>query len=516
MVRGAAILSVAGVILVALGGQRADAQGVTLEETIERILARNPQVSVQRARVDEAQGSVQTTNGAFDWALAAQLLNDRRVEGDFSSSTGAETQTKTLTDDLIVQASRYFTNGWTLTLRSENVRSRLRNAASGSIGRVEPSATLNVPLLKDRGEDSALAAKREAKALLGSVKLDSRFQVTSLINSGISGYWNSRALDQNITILEQTSKTLEDISTVLKDHSDAGEISRSDYQRALADLRRRQNNVLAATRDAYRARQELAVILGMDKVGDEPRAATPFPDLMAAAEVDRLDLKRLSDLAYGMRLDLGSLDEKFRAQEINLGEMVRDLRPQLDLGMTLGYSAARNHFSLTELDELYVDQSERDWPNYTVGLLFSYPLGNNAAEGRAASSRAGLIKARGDIDGLKNTIRSNVAIAINDLQSSLKELARAKEALELLEDVSSEMTRKLYLGETSLSDFIDVQDDLTQSRLDVVNATRNYAIGLANLRFQTGTLGVSDGTAIRVESYMLRTLPQPAEAPQAR
>jgi len=492
--------------LCAAAAQAQEQGSISLEAALARILAANPQVDLQKASVEQAQGNVMITEGAFDWSLTAGLANSRSQESSFSSSTGQEVPTQILTDAVSMGTSKTFRNGWSLTVSNEVGRSRLDDARFGTVGTNDLSAKLTVPLLRGAGPGSPQADQNQALATLSSTRLSSVHEITGLIYQGVVGYWNSYALQRNIDVMNETMQRAAEVADMLVARVRGGELAQVEYDRSLAELRLREVDVLDSVQSAVSAREQLAVILGIDEHGAAPEAVTPFPETPAFEKTEALNRAALVATALDRRLDLQALEESARAQSIAVTKSEHNVMPSLDLELSSGYTSGIGRFKSSDVHSLYRG-GELNGPDHTAQVTLTYPLGNDAAEGQLRADKASLRQIRANIQTLRNTIRSDVSIAFSRLSTSLRQLRKAEESLRLLEEVAMETRRKLSLGGATMTDLVSVEDRLATSRLQVIEAKRGYATALAELRYVTGTLAAPEGDGVRLDSVVLRTLP---------
>ena len=99
-------------------------------------------------------------------------------------------------------------------------------------------------------------------------------------------------------------------------------------------------------------------------------------------------------------------------------------------------------------------------------------------------------------DDLDRRIRVNVRVATEALGNAARETAVSDEALRLsLRAVETER-EKFRFGLATVFDAILAEDTLTKALLQQTNARLRYALALARLRFETGTLLRVDGGSV--------------------
>jgi outer membrane protein len=190
--------------------------------------------------------------------------------------------------------------------------------------------------------------------------------------------------------------------------------------------------------------------------------------------------------ALRLRPDL----EAARRQHDAMRDLLRgyrgETRPRLDLSVTLGYQG------LEAGDEWgrYVSPFYSDLGGMHTRLEVTYgmPLRNRLAEGQARQGYAAEQQAALAYEELRRRVELNAASALETLQRSAEELVLFGEAARLhARSLESEQLR-YRLGTSTIFDIINAQEGLTSATLSEIEARRTYAVSLARLRHETGTL----------------------------
>ena len=89
---------------------------------------------------------------------------------------------------------------------------------------------------------------------------------------------------------------------------------------------------------------------------------------------------------------------------------------------------------------------------------------------------------------LERHLAAEVVVAVEVLRRSTDSLAASQEAGRLFDEGVQNEERKFRLGLSTLFDVIQAADGLTNARLTETAAQRDYAVAIATLRYQSGTL----------------------------
>jgi outer membrane protein TolC len=182
-----------------------------------------------------------------------------------------------------------------------------------------------------------------------------------------------------------------------------------------------------------------------------------------------------------------------------------DLRPRLHLVVGTGYTSAEQGLGFSNFfSPLY-----RRGPNLDATFQFTYarPLANSLARGRLLQSVSSQEQRRVLRDDLRRRIASGVSVAWEGLSRGEAGMRESREAVRLLSSTVEAEKSKFQLGVSTLFDVIQAEDALTNARLGEIQSQRNYAVAIATLRFQSGTLLGGDGADAAPEAQRLQTPP---------
>jgi len=256
------------------------------------------------------------------------------------------------------------------------------------------------------------------------------------------------------------------------------------------------------------AQQGLAIAMGVEGDGMlyAPLAADPLPELVDAVAVGATSPRQMVDWALELRADRKA---SLRLEESGLvltQQAVTNLRPGLDFTTRTSYSGLDEGSHYESLYAPYLQGHAG--PSYFLGLRFDYPIGNNFAKGLVKEREARLRQAQLSTGIVTRSILSNIITARKSVENSLRQV----EALEasrtaLIGSLNAEQER-FKMGEATLLDTIQTEERLTGANSRIIDAKLQHALGLAQLRFETGTiLGSSDSAKASVDRKNLVTVP---------
>jgi outer membrane protein TolC len=272
---------------------------------------------------------------------------------------------------------------------------------------------------------------------------------------------------------------------------DAGLLPPLDILEAEVALKSRQRDLL----DVEQAAEELR-----DRLAEHLNLAAP-PEV-AIVDFHRSDLVLAdeADLAYAMthRPDLRRAEVQSESRRLEAIIANERRRPALDLVANYGQKGLAADYGQS------LDQSlQDDLQNWSVGLIFNYPLGNRQAAGEAARKKYLATSAQRDIERLREVARRELRTAHRQillgemrLQVSSDGVTLATEKLKNLlkrREVGLTTTRAVFEGETDLA---RAQTDLADAEALYDNAITSYLRASGRLLDFEGIRFVNDPSAV--------------------
>ena len=164
-----------------------------------------------------------------------------------------------------------------------------------------------------------------------------------------------------------------------------------------------------------------------------------------------------------------------------------NLKPRVDLVTSVGYAGLQ--IGGGSLGSLFSPIFRNvPGPNVSVSFRYQRATANVGALGQLLQTEAGYAQQRIAEQELQREIRIGVYQASESIGRNAAAMADAHEAVAFYQEMVRSEQRKFQLGVSTLFDTIQSADALTSVRLSEIDAGRQYAVALATLRFQTGSL----------------------------
>ncbi|MDA8134876.1 MAG: TolC family protein [Desulfobacteraceae bacterium] len=216
-------------------------------------------------------------------------------------------------------------------------------------------------------------------------------------------------------------------------------------------------------------------ILPTDKPSHE------VPDIPEEAAVS-LALKRPDLLEQKKNLELAEFQTRIYQNK---------LEPDISLKTSLGVDALDR-----DRDYDPVGIGKLDNFGWSVGLVFSYPLGNRAAENEYVKSRLKSEQIRLRIRSLEENISNEVRAALREIHSGFKQIEVADRGAEFAEQRLHSFIRKHEAGLATTKEVLDVETDLADARNNQIASLVSYADALTRLWLVTGELTKRQGISV--------------------
>ena len=269
------------------------------------------------------------------------------------------------------------------------------------------------------------------------------------------------------------------------------------------------------------ARVKAGVLPAMEVLNAEYGAVTREKELIDAerAVSDQVDVLHMLLQMETRRGNLQTIDlpprERFEVDEFEAIQKALN-RPDIrehKRNLELNELQVRNYYQktrpdlalvastqLTGLDSTYQRNFDKvvtfDYPVWSVGLNFSYPLGNGAAENDYRKSRLKTEQLSLQLRSLEESSTNDVRAAIRGIASGYKQIEVADRGKAFAEERLKAFVRKNEVGLATTKDVLDVENDLAVSKSNQIKAVVGYANALTRYWQVTGELLEREGVRV--------------------
>ena len=506
---GRAARSLAALLLLLPAAAPAADRALTLEESTRMALARNHDVAFERQSFRIAAESVGRSNGSYDPTLRLDGKWRKRTDPLNSIFLGAPAGEDAPTvESAGVQAGlqQLLPTGATLGLSA----SLSRETTNGLYVPLSPAyplllgVDLRQPLLQNRAIDPARRALRVARIDRDRSAASLRRSVAETVAAVERAYWALVAAQRDAQVQEGSVALAGEQLHDTRARVEAGTLPESDLAQPRAELERRKGELLSARESAQRAENQLKSLIAggeADPLWEEPLVAVDAPEAVPFP----VDLAAALRQAASLRPELREAGLRVSRQEVEV-EAARDrVRPQLDLvgsysrrGLAGGTNPeATNPFGgVVPIPPQYDGGVGRSWgtvlenrfPDASVGLSFSVPVGNRAAAADRAIAVAEREQARISLSQAAERVAVEVRNAAVALTTALGRIEAARTGRAAAEIQLGAETERFSVGLSTNFLVLTRQNDLSRSRLTETAALTDYRKAASEFARAAGTL----------------------------
>lgn len=505
--------------------------GLDLLSAVAETLRRQPDILMAGESVGAAQGGLRAVRGRFDTQLQAALSQrgettpiapsavqqTQLVSDQISAAKGQPTRDvprsgtsyTTAYQVGVTQALRYGT-----VLQPSVQVSRVATSQTGltpvpTVGQARVAFSVVQPLLRGRGRETGAAALEAASELqLRAAELQLRHTAATAVAQVAASYWAFIAAYRTVRIFldaeERAEVLLRDEESLVR----AGEHSASELRKLQANLADARAARIQSERQVIEARNALGLAMGLgwSEIEQLPPPVDDFPSAPRDALPQAQELAALVRVSLGQRADYLAAEAAARQAGVQVRAARRDLDPQVDLQLDLGYNG------LTEgggVAPFFTPPFQGvGGVNFFASLSLQYPLQNNAARGNLQQQEALRRRAHIALRDSERRVGAGVALAVQVLRAELQRLQSAETAVSAYREAVTSEQRRRRAGLSTIFDVLLIQGRLTSAELVLLQMRTNVATAITRLRYESGSLITPYGAALSVAADQLTTLPQ--------
>lgn len=510
---------------------------LSLREAVNLAIENNLGVEVARHAPLIAERDMQIAWGAYDPTFTGDVsyASSRSASGSSSFAPNAD-----LTDGGAGISGLIPYLGATLSI--EYSASQTKNNPINTLSpKYETGLDLvaRIPLLKNLVWNAPWT-QVEVTGLLHSSSLeDFRRVIMDMVLNTAAAYWDLVALKEKLRVAKKSLQTSKALREQTQTQYEVGVKSKVEVIQADAGVASRELEVIRA--DAvYRNSQDnlTDAVYGVRLTPTASLHIQPTDD-PSNFDVYDVDPKIATDLAMKNRPELAILELDIERRETLVRFRKNQRLPQLDLNLTYGTSGLEGKGNL---DYVFVDpenidetipkgtggrysDTHDDWfrkrggREYSVGGMFSIPLGNTAPRHSVSKARLELRRAKTQLMQLHQQIILEIRRDIRLLEAALKGIdASERQRIAAEEQLRAERIRLEY-GESTPFDVLQKESDLVEAEVSKIQAFQLYQTSASALDRAQGTIlrthnivvgsvsGLRNG--MEAESFALEALLEP-------
>ena len=266
----------------------------------------------------------------------------------------------------------------------------------------------------------------------------------------------------------------------------AGVLAAYQLQDSRLGVLQAQKNLLDAKRAVNDAADQLRTTLHLPTDVAISTTAPPPPETTDVSESDAMRT------AMQRRPDIVKARVAVHTSEFN-EKVSRNLAlPSLALEGSSGITGLDANYG-----DAFGDMSSAKYPNWSIGLSFSVPIGNNSARADVAANRLIASQSRTQLSAVEESAALEVRTALRALASAHEQIGVTEQGVRAAEVLMDSYLKRQQLGLATTKDVLDVSASLTQARESYNVARADYQSAFTNLWKATGELLDREGIRLK-------------------
>jgi outer membrane protein TolC len=452
---------------------------LTLEDTIAMALQKNFDLQVQANSTESAKESLNIAQASFDPTVTANASR--------SGSQTPNTATRlegTTSDNASFRAGisqpLVWTNG-SLSLSTTLGRSYGNN----SFSTLNPnysngiSAALSQPLLRNAGPAAAKANINRSKLGVDIAVLGYKSQVLNLIRDTETAYYALVTARETLRIRQLSLDLAQKLYDENQARRNTGVMTDLDVLSAEVGVANARRSIVQAEQSVRDAEDNLLSLINAPQLDVRP-GPVKFEDYTEGAPNFAASYK----LARNYYPNTLSAEDTLKQLQIDLDTARRNLRPNLNLDASLGYTAAATNQGYSDVISNLPHNNGNNW---SIALSYSMPWGRHADKSRFRQAQLSLNSQKLRLDQAEQQLIVLVRSAVRTVETNLTAVDIAAQATSLAEKQYEQQKARFDAGLVTSRVVLQAQDDLETARFNELSAKLTLRRAATELHRLEGT-----------------------------
>ncbi|MEA5113558.1 MAG: TolC family protein [Geobacteraceae bacterium] len=341
------------------------------------------------------------------------------------------------------------------------------------------------PLLKNFGREATELNIQVAKFGKEGALEQFRSKLTDIVVQVRNQYFQLYSLREDLEVKKTSLALAERILNDTRAQVKAGVLPAMEILSAEFGVSTMQKNLIDAERALKDQEDSLRVLLQFPIGNEIVPADTPYHE-QYTVDQDAAIRKAIAD-----RPEL---------KQLRITQKTGELQSRVARNQTLPDLSLVLNTSLTGLGQEYNRALDRvgsgRYPVWGGGLLFTYPLGNRAAENEYIKSKLKVDQTSAQIRSLEDTVANDVRNAVRALQAGYKQLEVTERGSAYAEERLNAYIKKNKVGLATVKDVLDVQNDMVTAKGNRIRAIADYNNAVTALWKADGELLEKEGIVV--------------------
>jgi outer membrane protein TolC len=319
------------------------------------------------------------------------------------------------------------------------------------------------------------------------------------VKSAGDAYWDLLAAREAEKVAIQALELSQELYELNKKKVEVGTLAPIEITQAEANVASNVEGTIRTKQAVENAEDNLLRLLAVPE-SDPLWTKTILPTEKAISEPTVTDQEAAIKTAYERRPEIATARQQIEISNVEQTAAHNGVKHQLDLVATWArsHSEQPENVTVTNVDPLVdgvysFDPVTRRSPDWSVALLYSYPIGNRAAKSNYAISKINAEKSQIALESVMQDVRVDVRRSARAVEAGYERVVAARKNTELQTKKLEAEQKKFDNGMSTSFEVFTFQTDLRNAQLALIQALLDYNKALADLERAKGTLLESNG-----------------------
>jgi len=491
---------------------------LTLNGAVELALERNPNLVVEKIRVEQARGKIEEEKGNYDpvFNLRGTLSRKDNVVASRFYPTGLYVDSEQA-QGIGLQSRLYTGARFGIDLDFKRLASTSNTQTLSPQYAATFAFTFLQPLLRDFGWGVNTTRLRVAQLGEPIAERTLAQRTGQLVQQVEEGYWSLLYLRQDLEVRKNSFFIAQELLRRSEDLFKAGRVAAVSVLEARSGMAAREEALIVAEREYNKFEDRLKLLLNLDP-GKTNVSLLDLPNKEPVA----LDSAKSVELALKQRPEIQALQLELEQRDLEQKFAANQTLPRLDITAQYGMNGISGRPNKTCTDPRLADpitgvcpenlqvgnsvdgsifKGERrpkdafdkffthnPFDNWSVELKLQIPLWNRTANAQLSEANLRLNESKVRLRAARDQIETEVRDAVREVITAKRRMEAALETIKFVEDQLDGSRKKFEAGLGSSYEVLQVVDDLEKARSNENRAVLDYNVGQSKLRLAESTV----------------------------
>jgi outer membrane protein len=471
-------------------------QRLSLSELIQRVVAQNQQIQIQKAHWGIKQAEEAGTHAIFE----PEFVTSAEYEDNSQRNTVQEALNR-LGEEI------YTERNWDYSLSLEGLVPTgaklsldydlrdLSNTVTKSVAdedneyQMYLGVSLRQPLLKNAGIETTKTAIHVAQKESEASFQAYRQEMMRKVSEAAGVYWDFYRTQESLILIQESVRIADKILIDNRQRHRTGKMAETEVLEAMAGVASRKALSTEAQHEHREAANRLSKVLSVAPSQESLRfEATDKPVVKNLDFDDRAILKN----AFQLQPEYLETRERLKKADIKLSFAKNQRWPELDLVASYGYNGL--DFSRGgSWDQI----KNGDFETWSVGIEFRVPIGGGVKT--RSELRKAQLEIKSQLLALKDIeviVTNNIDTALHHISSAEKQRQYADSIVELRKRLLDSELARLDAGKSSTRLILEKEDDYRNAKEFALKNNVELQTALLELELAGGTILLNNGVEV--------------------